>query len=108
MRFYIRRVNGIIIASLDPRTGEELRPDLGLCGLIDDGLRKLIIDFDGVGFLNSALLGHLIRVQHRMRVNQGLIRVVCPADELREAMHAMKMNTLIPLYPSVEQALDGF
>jgi anti-sigma B factor antagonist len=74
---------------------------------IDEGGRQLVIDLSGVGFIDSIGLGVLVGALKRLREVGGSMAVVCPGDEMRNIFEIVGLESVIPLYPSRDDAVSA-
>ncbi|MEU9517437.1 MULTISPECIES: STAS domain-containing protein [unclassified Streptomyces] len=64
-----------------------------------------VVDFGEVGFLDSSGINVLISA-HRAAEERGVwFRLAAPRDAVERVLRLVGVDTLIPCYPSVEQAL---
>lgn len=66
----------------------------------------LILDLDRVDFIDSTGLGVLVGAAKRMRVNGGLMRIVCSQAHLIDLFELTRLNEVFDLYETLEEALD--
>ena len=64
----------------------------------------LVIDLSRVTFLGSAGLGLLIRAHEHM--GAGEVRVAAPSSAARRAIEITALDQLLPLFPTVDDALS--
>lgn len=65
----------------------------------------LILDLDRVDFIDSTGLGVLVGAAKRMRMNEGLMRIVCSQAHLNELFELTRLNEVFDIYETLEEAL---
>ncbi len=64
-----------IVGEVDLYTAPALRDRMA--SLIDGGVRRLVVNLEEVGFLDSSGLGVLIGALRRLKEHDGVLRLVC-------------------------------
>jgi len=77
-------------------------------GSIAKGCRKLLLNFEGVNFINSSGLGRLIMTIRKMGDVKGALKVSNLGDDLEELFNFTKLNEKVNVFPSEEDALADF
>lgn len=72
---------------------------------IENGCNKLILDCDGLEYISSMGLGMLMRVHSRMLKHGGDTKLACVHGIVAEAIKLVRLDKLLEMYPSVEQAM---
>ncbi len=72
---------------------------------IDDGCLDLVVDLDGVGFIDSSGLGALVSGLRRVRERSGSMRLVCTHDNILKILRITGLDKALPLFGSVDEAL---
>ncbi len=79
--------------------------------LIEDvlrrGKRNVVFDVAGVARIDSTGVGRFISSYNKIKAVGGEMRIAGAAGQLYAALHASRLDTIFPLYPSVEQACQG-
>jgi anti-sigma B factor antagonist len=75
-----------------------------LVSLIDGGHHDLIVDLEGVEFLDSTGLGVLVGALKRVRAHQGSLRLVCTRERLLKIFRITGLAKVFAIYPSVDEA----
>lgn len=96
-----------IAGEIDAFTAPQLRQHM--LGLTRDGHRHLVVDLDGVGFMDSTGLGVLIGVMRRLRDDDGSLRLVCTREQILKILRITGLTGVFPIDASVEAAVaaDG-
>ena len=89
---------------IDVYTAPRLRE--ALISLVDNGNYHLIIDLEGVEFLDSTALGVLVGGLKRVRAYDGSIDLVCTQKKIMRIFRITGLNMVFVIYDSVKEALD--
>ena len=74
-----------------------------LMGLIEDGARRLVLDFKNVMQVGSAGLGMMIAVQKRLKEIDGVLAISHP-EHIEELLKVSHTARLFDLYPDTRAA----
>lgn len=88
---------------IDVATAPRLREQL--IELVTDGRSRIILDLDGVDFLDSTGLGVIVGVLKRTRTHGGDLRLVCNTPRLRKVFELTALDRALPLSASAEEAV---
>ena len=101
-----RENDGWVILSVsgevDVASAAQLRQRL--VGLDEAGQRRLVLDLEGVEFLDSMGLGVLIGAYRRAAERGGVMAVVIARPAIRRVFDITGLTDVMPLYGSVEDA----
>ena len=75
---------------------------------LDNGERKLLIDFAKTGYIDYSGLGALVSISKKVREQGGELRLAGLNEDLRSLFELTKLDTLFAIADSSEQALAGF
>ena len=79
-----------------------------MSGLADNGLPKVVIDMEGVSFVDSTGLGSVIAALKQVRNRQGELRLAAPNQQVRVVLELTTLDRVFPYYATLEDALAGF
>lgn len=94
-------VNGEIDVYTAPRLRE------ALISLVDAGSYRLIIDMEGVEFLDSTGLGVLVGGLKRVRAHDGGIDLVCTQGKILRIFRITGLSKVFPIHDSIAAALGA-
>ncbi|WP_431039821.1 anti-sigma factor antagonist BldG [Streptomyces sp. P9-1] len=95
----IVRVGG----EIDVYTAPKLREQL--VELVNDGSFHLVVDMEGVDFLDSTGLGVLVGGLQRVRAHEGSLRLVCNQERILKIFRITGLTKVFPIHTSVEEAV---
>jgi anti-sigma B factor antagonist len=75
---------------------------------LDNGDRRLLVDFSRTGYIDSSGLGALVSISKRIREAGGELRLAGLNDDLRSLFELTKLDTLFAISETPEQALATF
>ncbi len=93
-----------IIGSVDSADSSDLLEFLN--ELIEAGDTCLVIDVTGMDFIVSMSLGVFVRTYTRLRSAGGFLRLAGPQPFILQMIKTIALDRLIPIYDSVDQALQ--
>ena len=75
---------------------------------VKNGPSRLVIDMEGVSFVDSSGLGSVIAGLKMVRTSQGDLRLAAPNQQVRVVLELTTLDRVFPYYASVEEALADF
>ena len=75
---------------------------------LDNGERKLLVDFAKTGYIDSSGLGALVSISKKVREQGGELRLSGLNEDLRSLFALTTLATLFATADSSAQALAGF
>jgi anti-sigma B factor antagonist len=75
---------------------------------LDNGERKLLVDFAKTGYIDSSGLGALVSISKKVREQGGELRLSGLNEDLRSLFELTKLDTLFAIADDTAQALNGF
>jgi anti-sigma B factor antagonist len=90
---------------IDVYTAPKLRDRL--VELINAGHYHLIINLEGVDFLDSTGLGVLVGALKRVRSHEGTLRLVCTQERLLKIFRITGLAKVFPIFESVDEAKEA-
>ncbi len=103
--------NGVTVLAptgrLDVAGAPALKDAIGVV-IDDDGSPRVVIDMEGVSFVDSTGLGSVIAALKQIRSRQGELRLAAPNQQVRVVLELTTLDRVFPYYATVEEALTGF
>jgi anti-sigma B factor antagonist len=75
---------------------------------LDKGTRKVLIDFDRTGYIDSSGLGVLVSLAKKIRDMGGELRLANLNDDLQTLFELTKLDTLFQISENRDRALESF
>jgi anti-sigma B factor antagonist len=88
---------------IDVYTAPKLREQI--VSLVQDGHHHLVVDMEGVEFLDSTGLGVLVGGLKRVRAHDGTLAIVCTRDPILKIFRITGLTKVFPIHPTVEEAI---
>jgi len=68
---------------------------------------NLILDFQNVRFLSSAVLGLLIRISKKVYEGDGQLKLCSINPKIYEIFKITRLTKIFDIYPDIESAVEG-
>jgi anti-sigma B factor antagonist len=85
---------------------EVLRAEL--LGQVDRGERRLLLNCEGLTYIDSAGVGELVSAYSAVVRRGGELKLLKPGGRLREVLQITRLDTLIPVCEDEETAVTEF
>ncbi|MBL7225534.1 MAG: STAS domain-containing protein [Desulfobacteraceae bacterium] len=97
-----------LIVSVEGRMDAVSTPEVEqtLGGWIDKGETRFIVDFGGLDYISSAGLRGILTTVKRLKAEGGRIVLTALRGTVKEVFEISGFSTIIPIYESVEAALQ--
>ena len=69
---------------------------------------KLIVDLSDCTFVDSTFMGVIVQAQRRLIENQGELKLVLPAEQMKEFFRFAGITRVIETFQSMEEAVSSF
>jgi anti-sigma B factor antagonist len=69
---------------------------------------RLVIDLEGVSFVDSTGLGSVIAALKMVRSSKGDLRLAAPNQQVRVVLELTTLDRVFPYFATVEEALTDF
>jgi anti-sigma B factor antagonist len=99
--FTVLAVKGEVDVYTAPRLREKL------VELVSHGSQHLVVDLEGVDFLDSTGLGVLVGGLKRLRSHDGDLSLVCSQHRILKVFEITGLTKVFAIYDSVEAAVAG-
>jgi len=85
------------------KIGEEL------VGLVEDqGRKRILINFEGVDYLSSTVLGKLIALHKRVAASRGELKLCGIKPGIMEVFEITKLDKVFDIYEDEDEAMSDF
>ena len=95
-----------IEGELDTVTSPEA--EAKLTQLVDQGVKKIVINFEKLEYINSAGLRVLLMTAKQLNAINGELRVSSLNEDVREIFRMAGFTTILRVKPTEKDALEGF
>jgi anti-sigma B factor antagonist len=75
-----------------------------IASLIDGGIRRLVVNLEEVGFLDSSGLGVLIGALRRLKEHDGELRLVCNEGSTLKVLTVTGLDKVFQIYTDLGSA----
>jgi anti-sigma B factor antagonist len=105
-----RQQDDIVIFSLSGRLDSNTSPDFEkrLSGVIRQGTRCLVVDFGALDYISSAGLRVILKATKDIKRAEGRFVLCAMKDYVREVFEIAGFDTFLPIFTSLEDALQQF
>lgn len=76
--------------------------------LIKQEIKKVLLNFAEVGYIDSSGLATLVEMLQRLRRLQGALRLCNLSEKVRGLFEITKLDKLFSIFANEEEALKGF
>jgi anti-sigma B factor antagonist len=92
--------------NLDTNTAPEAQERLD--GLADQGVGKVLVDFENLDYISSAGLRVLLATAKKLRSGGGNLRLCSLNETVAEVFEISGFSTIFAVFGSEAEALEGF
>jgi len=75
---------------------------------LKNGQARVVIDMEGVSFVDSTGLGSVIAALKMVRSSKGDLRLAAPNQQVRVVLELTTLDRVFPYFATVEEALTDF
>jgi anti-sigma B factor antagonist len=79
-----------------------------LQSVIERGIRKVIVDLNGVPQIDSSGISTLVRISIQLTREHGALRLVCGPGRVRDALTVTRLVEAIPTFETESSAMLNF
>ena len=90
---------------IDVYTAPKLREKL--IELVSEGSYDMVVNLEGVDFLDSTGLGVLVGALKRVKAHDGSLSLVCTQDKILKIFKITGLTKVFPIHSSVDEATAG-
>ncbi len=104
----VREERGIPVVELEGEVDLSTSPQFKetVYQLIDSGKRDIVVDLDGLDFMDSTGLGVLVAVLKRTSMEGGRIRLVCSKRSIMKVFSITGLDKVFAIYDNLQRCLD--
>jgi len=73
---------------------------------IEGGCANIVVDLDGVSFIDSSGLGVLVSALRRARERDGSVRIVCKRDNILKIFRITGLDKVFPVFSDIAEARE--
>jgi anti-sigma B factor antagonist len=111
MAFTQSEVDGITVITVEDKRFDALIADqykTDLSKIIEEGKARICMNLEKVQFIDSSGLNVLIFAARQTREKKGALKLACCQPQVRDMFEMTRINRMIPVFPTQEEALKGF
>ena len=94
-----------LAGEVDLYTAPEFKQQL--LEVIGQGGKQVIVDFSNTTFIDSTTLGVLVGGVKRLRVNDGLLSLVCSDRNITKIFEITGLDRVFTIYPTRDEAVSN-
>jgi anti-anti-sigma factor len=79
-----------------------------LLELVDESDGKLLLNFQGVTFMSSAMIGKIVLLSKKCGANKTAVKLCNIAANIREVFEITRLNKIFSIHESEEDAMAAF
>lgn len=110
MEFKVDKLGEVTVVRISGNLDTQTSPDSQkqLTQLIDNGAKKILIDFEDLNYISSSGLRMLLVAAKQLKAVSGQLRVCNLKAVVREVFDVSGFTVMLPVSNSQAEALDGF
>lgn len=107
-RTRVREERGMPVVELEGEVDLSTSPQFKetVYRLIDSGKRDIVVDLDGLDFMDSTGLGVLVAVLKRTSMEGGRVRLVCSKRSILKVFQVTGLDKVFSIYDNLHRCLD--
>jgi len=91
-----------LTGEVDVYTSPQLKKQL--LEIIENGCVNIIVDLNGLDFVDSSGLGVLVSCLRRVKEQDGTLRLVCSKESILKIFRITGLDKVFPVFATVEEA----
>jgi anti-anti-sigma factor len=106
---YVQTIDGALVANIAGSVGiaESDILDREIQEIIQTKPKLVVLDLDRLSFMNSLGVGAFVKLNQSVKAGGGAVRIARPSAFVMGVLKAGKMDTVFPIFPTVEAAIKG-
>jgi anti-sigma B factor antagonist len=111
MRLRTRAIGDVVVVDLDGKIAGGADYDVfvpALRSLVQSGHRKVVVNLDGISWINSTGLGILIAGFAEMQRSGGVLKLVKVSPRIQSLLAVTKLGNVFEAYSEEDEAVHSF
>jgi anti-sigma B factor antagonist len=111
MRISARHIGKVTILDLSGKItmgGEELKLRDAVNGLMEEGRRNILLNLNGISFVDSAGLGELVACYKRAQEKKASLKLLNATGKVLDVLVLTKLHTVFEIFRDEQDALATF
>lgn len=110
MNIIEKKENETIVCKIEGEININTSPELrkAFDGYIRDNIKKIVIDFTNVSYIDSSGLATLIELLQRLSKINGKFHICNISEKIKTIFEVTKLSNLFNIFDTCEAALKGF
>jgi anti-anti-sigma factor len=79
-----------------------------LLDLVDEAEGKILLNFQGVTFMSSAMIGKIVLLSKKCGASKTTVKLCSIASSIREVFEITRLNKIFSIHESEDDALAAF
>jgi len=106
---YVQTRDGAVVASLAGSIGiaETDILEREIQQIAQQKPKLVVLDLERLSFMNSLGMGAFVKLHQAIKPGGGAVRLAKPSDFIAGVIKASKMDSVLPIFPSVDAAIKG-
>jgi anti-anti-sigma factor len=96
------RIAGVVDSETVDRFGETLNK------IFDEGCYNMVLDIDGLTYINTAGLSIIADAFKKSSQNKGHLKILRAGEAIRELLDVVRFTKIIDIYEDEEEAIGSF
>jgi len=110
MQISVNTANDVTVVDIEGKLDAQTSPDAQtqMTRLVEQGARKILVDFDKLDYVSSAGLRILLATAKQLKPDDGELRICCLNEIVKEVFEISGFITILNVFASVSEALEDF
>ncbi len=110
MLISVATANDVKVLDFEGKLDTQTSPDAEsqLTRLIEEGARKILVNFDELDYVSSAGLHVIHAAAKQLKAENGEMRICCLNELVKEVFDISGFITIFKVFASVSEALEDF
>ncbi len=110
MEFTLQQQGEVVVVSLNGELDVAVAPRLKslLKETIEQGNKKIVVDMNGVKFIDSSCLGVMVNAHKLALERHAAVRFARSSEEVRKIFELTRTDKHLSFYTSIDEAIKSF